>query len=97
MLVCQTHPCPFKGAHPAEPFIRQDGQSILITGKNRLTKKLFGCHIRERASPLLGSDSVGWWGMQRDSEIAEHGVFGPLQDILWLDIAMDNAFIMGIL
>ncbi len=53
MLLRKLPEVPFKGTDPTEPFIGENAQGILITGKARSATYLLRSHIGEGASHLL--------------------------------------------
>src|SRR5579859_7823162 len=87
-----------KGEFSTEPAIDQDGKGILIAGWYSRAHKLFGCHIVPGANDLLGLLSVGCACHHGYTEIGEQetAIFCQ-QHILWLDVAVDDVLIVGIL
>ena len=51
----------FERARSAEPFIGDNPQGILITGKAGLSTNLLRSHIRDGASHLLGGEQLIRW------------------------------------
>src|SRR5207237_4849404 len=94
--------CPLEGAHSTEPFVDDDGKCILVTGWNRLSLPLLRSHVIGRAHDTLEifvqrvSERIP--GYRCQTEITDQNpIFRVKQDILWFDIAMYEACLLGMM
>src|SRR5271157_3790859 len=81
-----------------KPFIDNNPQRILITGRLGFTLELLGCHISRGANNLLSALVVRTLRNQGHAKIAEPGISVRIdQHILWFNVAMDQLIRMGVL
>ena len=87
-----------KGTLPTQPFVHHNAKCILIARRTRLALNLFWGHVGDGACHVLGALVARTLGDGGDAEVAEQDlVTPPQQHILWLNIAMDELLIVGIL
>src|SRR5712691_1366520 len=89
---------PAEGTMAAEPFVDENAKGILIAGKAGFATHLFRSHVEDGAGCLLRLLNTSTLGKDSQAKIAEqHFVVSAEQHILWLDIAVDHLFLVGIL
>ena len=84
----------------AQPFVDDDGQSILITCQNGLALYLFRCHVCDSASGIPRGHTLSTCALCHggDAKVTEQDfVVAAHQHIFWFDIAVNQLLIMGIL
>src|SRR6266849_10295370 len=89
-----------KGRLPTESFVHDHTESILVAGWARLTSNLLGSQVedgsRHRFGHLLCACDERLRCEHGQAEITEqHRVTRTEQHILWLDITVNQALIMG--
>ncbi len=98
MLVDKFPIVPRERTLAAEPFVGDDTEGILITGERGFSLQLFRRHIRRGTSSLLQTEQFRRGSKQGEAKVAEQDVLVEVQqDVLWLDIAMDDATVMSVL
>ncbi len=98
MLMEKSPDVSFEKALTAEPFVGDNSEGILIAGKGGFALQLLRRHIQGGASPLLRAEQFRGGSKQGEAEIAEQDVLVEVQqDVLGLDIAVDDAPVMGVL
>jgi len=89
---------PLKWAIPAEPFVDDHPQCILIAGRARISLDLLGSHICDRARDILRVLRKGTMRGQCNPKIAEkYFLPGSQQHIFWLHITVNKPLVMSIL
>src|SRR2546428_8081315 len=89
-----------KGRLSAEPFVNEHTESILVTGWARLALNLLRGQVEDGSCHWLGHLLCACDERLRckhgQAEVTEqHLVTGTEQHILWLDIPVDQALLMG--
>src|SRR5438067_363879 len=98
MLVDKCPVVPFERALAAEPFVGDNAEGILITGEPGFSLQLLRRYIQRGASSLLRTEQFRRGSKQGEAKVAEQDALVEVQqDVLWLDIAMDDATIMSVL
>src|ERR1700687_4909449 len=98
MLVDKCPVVPFERTLAAEPFVGDNAEGILITGERRFSLQLLRRHIRRGTSFLLHTEQFRRGSKQGETKVAEQDVLVEVQqDVLWLDIAVDDATVMRVL
>src|SRR5207248_11498175 len=85
---------PGKGALPTQPFVDDDTQGILITGKMGTPVELLRGHVGDapgRVPYLLVARTLGDDGQTKIRE--QDFVVGSQQQVLWLQIAMNQLLV----
>jgi len=97
MLTCYFRKRSLEGTRSAQPLVHDNSQRILIASQAWHTPQLFGSHVSHRTSYLLRIVGVRL-GDQGNAKIGKQSfIVCSQQEILWLDVAMDQLFIMRIL
>src|SRR2546425_11514054 len=98
MLVDKYPVGPFERTLAAEPFVGDNAEGILITAERGFSLQLLRRHIRRGTSSLLQTEQFRRGSKQGKAKVAEQGVLVEVQqDVLWLDIAVDDATVMSVL
>src|SRR6266480_8048679 len=98
MLVDKYPVIPFERALATEPFVGDNAEGILITGECGFSLQLLRRYIQRSASSLLRTEQFRRGSEQGEAKVAEQDVLVEVQqDVLWLDIAMDDATVMSVL
>ena len=100
MLTDDLNEGPLEGTLSTEPFVDDDPQGILVAGRSWFAPDLFGSHIGDGAchSLLLRPLRDGAVDDSGDAKVTEPDfVVFIQQHVLWLDVAMDQLAVMGIL
>ena len=98
MLVDKCPVVPFERALAAEPFVGDNAEGILITGERGFSLQLLRRYIQRSASSLLRTEQIRRGSQQGEAKVAEQDVLVEVQqDVLWLDITVDDATVMGVL
>src|SRR6266436_5014271 len=92
--------CALKGRLSTEPFIDHHSQGILVAGRMRMALYLLWRHVKNGANHLL-LRTLGRYTTAdycRKTKVAEQNlILFPDEHVLWLDVAMDESFVVGIL
>src|SRR6266852_7585783 len=87
-----------EGPPTAEPFVDHNTQCILIAGWAGLALNLLRGHVGNGSPGLFGVKRACTMHYGSDAKVTEpHHVVGTQQNILRLNIAMDQTFVVGIL
>ncbi len=87
-----------KWAHPAEPFVDHNPQSILVTGWLGLATNLFRSHICRTSPQALGTERLFNRSDDGHAKITEQELTTwPDEHIRRLHIAVNDSRVMGIL
>src|SRR5205823_4294650 len=79
-------------------LVDHDAQGILIAGGTRMVANLFGSHVEWRPCWLLRGERLERSLDDSQAKVAEdHLASGVEQQIGWLDIAVNDALLMGII
>jgi hypothetical protein len=98
MLGTQFDERAVKGSVSAQPFVDHYAERILVAGRARLALDLFGRHVGDCAHYVLGALVAQALGDEGNAKVAQqHGVILSNKHVFWLDVAMNELFIMGIL
>src|SRR6266516_4412386 len=98
MLACYLSKRSMKRTVSCEPFINNDTQRVLITGRNGLAMKLLRSHVGNCTNHLLRILVARTLRDKGYAEITEqHFIVLTYQHIFRLDIAMNELFIMCVL
>src|SRR5581483_6814564 len=82
----------------AEPFVDDDTQCILVAGRAWMPLKLLRSHIGNRSSRVMTGLRTGVRSQNGYPKIAQQDlVIVRKQDILWLDVAVNQALPVSIL
>src|SRR6202165_203972 len=88
---------PFERASATEPFVGNNAECILITGKAGFSTNLLRSHVRDRPSHFLGTQEVERWCQECQTKIAEQEVLLiTKQQISRFDITVDHIATMSI-
>jgi hypothetical protein len=98
MLECNLCKRSLKRSIPAEPFIDNHPQCVLIAGRTRVASDLLGSHVEDRTRDMLRVLGEGTMRRQCNSKIAEkHLLPGSQQHVFWLHVAVNEPLVMRIL
>src|SRR5713226_1937486 len=90
--------CTPKGGISTEPFVNDDGERILITGRAGFAHNLFWSHINGGASRIFRISGQRCGEYYSDTKVAQqYLVVAPQQHVLGLNVSMDQVEVMRIL
>src|ERR1051326_3971019 len=86
-----------KGPRACEPFIGHNAQRVLVAGRDWMPSYLLGGHVGNRRS-ILRALKTHPLLQNRNAKISEQQLPPRVQQhILWFDIAVDDALVIGML
>src|SRR3984893_16762973 len=101
MLRSDLKRCASKRGRAAKPFIDNDPQGVLITGRSGTTLQLFWCKVercsRDLLSHFVGTVRMGMLSKQRQTKVTEQdSILSTDEHIFRFDITVDETLVMGI-